>query len=215
MIIRTQTSHVTTMEPHIRFSSGLLYDGISSSKEPHSIPSGCVFAPFAKLPPNTPQLLIGSSREDLAQLRCRCGAFVSAFSECGFSKVSHQETWSCIVCGESSPMNKDLINHPLRIARSCILHSPPPPTPVAEGFSLVVVLDGNLSRVHLDGVASSVRLALDAAITAGHDKLWFTMIVFTGVVTVYRCGIGGIASGDSYSDVASFNQAAEHVRLLC
>ena len=121
--------------------------------------------------------------------------------------------WVCCLCGEESNPAKDLgPDHPSLLWRSVEVSSPlggsganSPPS----AFSLVLLIDGNMLRSELESVAESVASSLD---DLGAQVGSLCLIVFTGVVTVYRVGVGGIAAGDVFADLAALLATPEHQR---
>ena len=174
--------------PHLRFSGQLLNDT-----------TGCVITPFGPLPPGTPSVNAG----DLAELRCSlCGGYATPWSGPG---------GTCILCGAT---HKAMFpDHELRQWKSVELVSPlSPAAATSYGYSLVLVLDGNLLKSELEEVTFSVASALSALGPDGGPS-WLSLIVFTRVVTVYRCGAGGgIASADVFPDLSTFLCSPEHQR---
>ena len=173
---------------HLRFSSSLLCNGSGS------LPSGCVFKPFEALPIEYPQL------SDAEQVKCECGAYATPWA-----LESTRTSWMCSFCGASNACHSSAHS---QFLNNCVQFTGGQRVP-SRGSSLVFVLDNNLTKAQLNDISASIR----AAFSALNDEIgWLSLITFSNVVTVYRCSLSGVASGDVFPDASSFMSASDHTK---
>jgi len=174
--------------PRLRFSSSLLCNGSGS------LPSGCVFRPFEALPSECPQL------SDTEQVKCECGAYATPWS-----LDSAKASWACSFCGISSachsPSHSQFLNKSLQFTGG--------QRAASRGSALVIVLDNNLTKAQLNDIAASMRAAFSAL---KGEIGWLSLVTFSSVVTVYRCSLSGVASGDVFPDASSFMSSPNHTK---
>ena len=72
----------------------------------------------------------------------------------------------------------------------------------------MLILDANLPKDMLRDLGASVRGVLNDL----PPSTSLALIVYSAVVTVYRVGVGGVASGDVFRDLADFLSTPEHQR---
>jgi hypothetical protein len=76
-----------------------------------------------------------------------------------------------------------------------------------HGFSLILLLDKNLAQEEIAMLSASVE-----TLSAASSPSWLGLIVFGKHVTVYRLRLGGVASCDVFTSLASFAATPEHQR---
>jgi len=111
----------------------------------------------------------------------------------------------CSFCGASNACHSSAHS---QFLNNCVQFTGGQRVP-SRGSSLVFVLDNNLTKAQLNDISASIR----AAFSALNDEIgWLSLITFSNVVTVYRCSLSGVASGDVFPDASSFMSASDHTK---
>jgi hypothetical protein len=185
------------MAKSVRFASKLGYVGNSNAI--NGIPFGAVINPFGLLSENDFGLIQREeiSEESVVNLRCTsCGAFETT--------LTRSSKMACEICGVTNVIPTDHMKYP-QLNGECIEIVSGDSMDVIS--SLVFVIDTHLQPHQLHDIHDSIKRAV---LAVGKHNINLSLIVISRVVTVYRCCIDGVVSGDVFGSVESLKRLPDH-----
>lgn len=185
------------MAKTIRFSSRLGYLGNSSAIK--AIPFGAVISPFGALSELDDVQHVEVVEDNISDLRCTsCGSFSTS--------IMRSPRMACTICGVTNVITTDHSKNP-ELTSQCVQVISSAASMEQSRSSLVFVIDTNLQPQELQNIHDSINKTIHSI---GKNKVSLCLIVISRVVTVYRCCLDDVVSGDIFGSIDSVKSLQDH-----